>query len=585
MIKADFIHSDEGVDTAREEIVRSSILAIDLETTGLSPLISDVRLLQVATSAERCFIFDMNTIKVESLEFLYNRVRSPEVVKIFQNAKFDIKFLMRHFNWQHFPTIYDTYLASILISCGRQERHDLATITERFLKLRLNKELGKSDWSIHSLSQDQLSYAARDACILFPLRERENEFLKALDLERAALLEFDCVEAVASLELNGFYLNRNHWQTRVDEQTRQRDELELQIKKHFDGFEQTDLFGDTQINLDSPIKMLSVFQKLGCPLQSTAEDDLRPLADRFPVIKDFLKYREMSTAIKMFGLAYLDFVSTVDERIHANFRQIGTPTGRFTCAEPNLQQVPSKKIYRSSFQAQGDNKSLIIADYSMVELRIMAEFSRDGRLLDAFSNNIDLHQYTGAHAFGLPLESAAKGTQQRQIGKMLNFGTAYGAAAARFATISGLSVNKADEALKAFWGLYKGLDIYLKEAESRAANEREIHSYSGRTWKLDYDPADSKAVGYIKRTGRNFPIQATCSDIIKRALFFLRDASREKNIKIVNVVHDEIVCEADDGIIDEAKSLVSESMLRAEREVLTIVPAKVDVEVSNVWEK
>lgn len=586
-INAEYIKKQSSLERVREEILKAPVLGIDSETTGFDPLTDDIRLLQIATGPERGFVFDCRHVDMKEATWLRDKIADERTVKIFQNAKFDLKFLMQKFNWQHFPTVFDTYLASVLIACGDKDaRHGLGVLAEDFAGVELPKEHGGSNWGQPDLSDEQLTYAIRDACILFPIRDKQREFINTLGLQRVALLEFDCVEAVAALELKGFFLERAHWESRLKIQSERKKELETKTKEHFKPVVPVSLFGEIEVNLDSPVELLPLLKKLGVPLTGgTLEDELRPFAERYPVINDLLDYREMATALKMFGPDYLNFISPYDNRIHAEFRQIGTPTGRFTCNNPNLQQVPSEEKYRSSFQAQGEVNSLIIADYSMIELRIMAEFSQDEKLLEAFRNNIDLHQFTGANAFGLPLEAAAKGTEQRQLGKMLNFGTAYGAAAPRFAAISGLPESKAGEALAAFWGLYKGLDKYLKEAEHRAVEENEVHSFSGRTWRLDYDSTDHRSIGAVQRIGRNFPIQASCSDMMKRAMHFMRERTRWEPAGLVNVVHDESVTETQDRYLEEAQQIVSESMIQAAEEILTSVPAKIDVNVSKVWQK
>lgn len=586
-IKAEYIQDYQAIRNFREEIMAAPVIGIDLETRGFDPLTKTPRLLQIATGPERGFIFDLNHITPDVMVWFGDKLRDPATVKMYQNAKFDIKFLMHHFGWQHHPNVYDTFLASVLIACGDSEvRHGLEVLAENYAGVELDKQYGGSDWDANELSEEQLAYAIRDSCVLFPIQEKQNKFLEAYDLQRVALLEFDCVEAVAALELKGIFLNREHWQERLDRQAVRKTELEAKTKEHFRDVVPVSIFGEIDVDLESPVKLAPLLRKLGVPLTGgTMEDELTPFVDKFPVVKDLLDYREMATALKMFGPDYLDFINPADGRIHSEFRQIGTPTGRFTCNKPNLQQVPGEEQYRSSFQAQNDNSSLIIADYSMIELRIMAEFSLDEKMLEAFQNNIDLHQYTGSYAFGLPLEAAAKGTEQRQIGKMLNFGTGYGAAAPRFAAISGLSIQKSKESLAAFWGLYSGLDKYMKECEIRAVEENEVHSFSGRTWRVDYDPSDHQSIGAVQRLGRNMPIQGTCSDMMKRAMYFMRNETRDKDIDLVNVVHDEAVNEAHDSLIEEARQIVSDSMLRAAEEVLTRVPAKVDINVSKVWQK
>jgi DNA polymerase-1 len=585
-IKAEYIRDAESVAKFRDEILAAPAIGVDTETTGFNPLQDRLRLVQIATGPERCFIFDTYDIPQSELFFLNDIFADEQKPKYFQNGKFDMKFLMHQLGSGAFPTIFDTYLASVLIACGDGSvRHGLGVLADHYAGIDLPKDEQKSDFDAPVLSEAQLAYAARDACILFPIADKQRKFLRALDLERAGLLEFDCVEAVADLELRGIYLNAEEWRNRCERQHAQLIDLSGVLMEHFKTVAPVSLFDEVDVDLESPVKLLPLLNKLGVPVESTMEDELRPHKDRFPVVKALLDYREVSSALKLHGPEYLKFIDPYDGRIHADFRQIGTPTGRFICQSPNLQQVPKEDLYRNSFQAQGEGKGLIIADYSMIELRIMAEFSRDEKLLEAFHNDIDLHQYTGSRAFGLPLEAAAKGTEQRQIGKMGNFAATYGTGARRFSAFTGLAVKKSEEVLKAFWGLYTGLKAYMDEAGARAVEEHEIRSFSGRTWRLDYDPTDHQSIAAVDRLGRNFPIQATCSDIMKRSMYFQRNKTRGRDAGLVNVVHDEGVTEFLLAEEQEIREIVSTSMIKAAEEVLTVVPAKIDLNVSSMWKK
>lgn len=587
MINATYIRDPASIPGVRDEILAAPVLGIDTETTGFDPHTKELRLIQVATGPERVVMFDKRYIPSDELGFLWDIFADESKVKIFQNGKFDIKFFLKHTPAEAFPTIFDTYLASVLIACGDNSvRHGLGELAQNFCGIELNKEEGSSDFGADILSENQLNYAARDAPVLFPIMEKQKHFLRALDLERCALLEFDCVEAVADLELRGIYVDQAHWNARCARQQILKIDLAGQLTEFFRPVAPVNLFDEVEVNLDSPVELLPYLKRLGVPLtDTTLEGEIKQYVDTHPVIKALIDYREQATALKMFGPEYIsDYIHPVTGRIHPEFRQIGTPTGRFTCNNPNLQQIPGENEYRNSYRA-ADGKKLIIADYSMIELRIMAQFSRDPRLLEAFQKDIDLHQYTGSQAFGLPLEAAAKGTKQRQIGKMSNFAATYGTGAERFSKIGGLSKKKSQEVLDAFWALYGGLDGYMQGAAARAVEEHEVRSYSGRTWRLDYDPTDRKSIGQVERIGRNFAIQATCSDMMKRAMYLMRKKFRGRDAGLVNIVHDEAVPEVPDAFVEEAKEIVQSSMMSAAEDVLSLVPAKVDMHVSPMWLK
>ena len=583
MISTEYITKQETVEKFRDEILAAPVLGADTETTGLDPLLSNLRLLQIATSPERAFVFDIFKLGTSCLDFIRDIFKDKTKVKIFHNAKFDEKFLRDEGIADEFQSVFDTYLASVLVNCGDDTvRNDLASVARHYANIELDKTEQKSNFA-GDISEEQIKYAARDAAVLLPVRDRQNEYLRTLDLCRVAALEFDAVEAVACMELDGFYLDHDEWKARVDKQTEELVSLREKLLQFFRPVSEVSIFGEIGVDPESPIQVLKGLHRLGIDVEDTMEANIKHLAHTTPVIQALLDYREVSTALKMFGGEYLNFIHPHDGRVHADFKQIGTPTGRFTCYEPNLLQVPQEGVYRSSFKAQGENRKLVIADFSQIELRILAQFSRDERLVEAFCSGADLHAFTAAGVFNKPIDQISP--KERFVGKGLNFGTVYGIGPKRFARNSGLPYKQATAALDAYWSVYKQLDKHLKKCEERAVSDLESHSYSGRTWRFSCDQNDYAAASQVKRLGRNFPIQATCSDILKRTLYLLREGFRNTNNKVVNVVHDEIVVECDVNVLKETEQTVLDCMSAAADEVLTVVPSKVDVKTGDVWQK
>lgn len=582
-MKIDYIRKLETVQQVRDEVLAAPVIGIDTETTGLDPLSSELRLLQLSTGPERAFVFDLKLMNknAQCFQFIRDILNDPSTVKIFQNAKFDIKFLRHHFAAKEFATIYDTYLASQLIACGDdQERHNLQELASKYAGVNLDKEQQRSDFSVNELTEEQIRYSGIDACILHEVRSGQNKHISALGLERVCSLEFDAVDSVVLLELNGIYLNKDKWLHRVNDQTEKIKEVGEKLKQHFSKVAEVSLFGELDIDLESHKQVLVALKKLGVPVEdTTGEPAIKHLASKYPVIADLLDYRELSTALKMFGLEYVERIHEFDGRVHSDFKQIGTPTGRFTGNKPNLQQVPQHSQYRGCFEAQEGNK-LIIADYSQIELRIMAQFSRDEHLLKNYENDEDLHAFTADQVSKIVGQSIP-----RHTGKGLNFGTAYGVGPTRFAASSGLTYKEAADALNAFWKVYSGLDVFLKESGQRAVDELESHSYSGRTWRFDCDPTDMKSSSQVNRLGRNFPIQATCSDILKRSMYLMTKKFEGTSGKLVNIVHDETVTECSANEVEEVKKIVSECMMEAGEQVLSLLPCKVDIKVEDRWVK
>ncbi|HEX8142168.1 MAG TPA: DNA polymerase [Pyrinomonadaceae bacterium] len=252
------------------------------------------------------------------------------------------------------------------------------------------------------------------------------------------------------------------------------------------------------------------------------------------------------------------------------------------CTNPNIQQVPHAIEYRRCFRAP-EGRKLVIADYSQIELRILADFTGDKGFVDAFNSGADLHRVTAAQVFGVPLEGVTK--EQRDFAKRLNFGVVYGIGAQRFAMMTGLSVTESEDLLRRYFSTYRQLDAWLRDAANRALRERMARTASGRLARFRFDPEDRQAASLAQRNGKNTPVQGSSADILKRALRLLHDKLRDTTACIVNIVHDEIVVEADASQAQEVAKTVEDAMCAAGEEYVKKVPVKVETEVSDEWVK
>jgi DNA polymerase I-like protein with 3'-5' exonuclease and polymerase domains len=252
------------------------------------------------------------------------------------------------------------------------------------------------------------------------------------------------------------------------------------------------------------------------------------------------------------------------------------------CNSPNIQQVPHGPEYRRCFRAPSGRK-LIIADYSQVELRILADFTGDDGFIKAFKSGADLHKTTAAQVFNVSLEEVTK--EQRDFAKRLNFGVVYGIGAKRFALMTGLSETEAQNLLMRYFQTYRKLDAWLRETATRGVREREVRTASGRLARFKFDATDNQAVSQTQRNAKNFPIQGTSADILKRALRLLHEQLRGTSAQIVNVIHDEIVVECDENEADEIAPKVENAMVSAGEEYIKLVPVKVEYQIADEWLK
>ncbi len=574
----------EPAEIARvAESLRAELaIGLDTETTGLDPHTRRPRLLQVATAHE-AFIFDCFRLSPEALRPIFDLLAAPAPVKIGHNVKFDAKFLMRHFGVR-VGGIFDTYLASQLISAGDDgDRHGLEPVVRRFLGVDLDKTAHMSDWS-QELTPEQLEYAARDATILPPLRERMLTRLHSLELMRVAQLEFDCVLAVAGMELAGVHLDVDRWRALIARKRIEHDAVAEELQRELGaGAAQMNLFGAPEtINLDSPAQVRDALGRLGIELEDTREWTLQRLAPHHPVIEKLLLHRGLSRGLSSYGENILGYLNSATGRLHPDFRQIGTPTGRLTTSSPSLQQIPHTVEYRSCFRAPAGRR-LIVADYSQIEMRILADIAGDAALLAAFEAGADIHRTTASQMFGLALDAVTK--SQREAAKGLNYGLVYGMGADGLARRLECSVPEAQRLIDRYFAAYPQIAHWLNEAAETAVRDRQSRTIAGRLWKFKNDPQDRTELAALRRVGKNAPIQGSASDLFKHAMALLDDALLDRNAALVNSIHDELIVECDEAIADEIAELVRDRMRRGVTDFLHRVPVVVDVVVSDEWVK
>jgi DNA polymerase-1 len=601
------ITTSDGLRDAVAELSRYAVIGFDTETTELDPYKGRVRLVQLSTPEGFVYVFDLDRFasgdmrKVESLEPLRKLLAAQRPVKIAHNAKFDAKWIRHYLNaelggeydsWKCTQIeverggLFDTLLASQIVSAGdTEDRHSLQLVVERYLNEPMDKSAQLSDWS-GELSESQLEYAARDAAIMIPLRDKLVERIKGDSLGRCAQLEFECAMPIAEVELAGVFLDVLCWREQISAVQKKRTILAEELQAMLaEGATQGLLFENARadINLDSHTQVMAALKRLGIELpDSTRNWKLQPLAAKHEQIAKLLEYRTVQKSLTSYGENIINEINPKTGRIHASFHQIGAPTGRMACTNPNVQQVPHAIEYRRCFRAP-EGRKLVIADYSQIELRILADFTGDDGFISAFNSGADLHRVTAAQVFNVPLEEVT--IDQRSFAKRLNFGVVYGIGAQRFSMMTGLSQTESEDLLRRYFSTYRSLDSWLRDAALRALRERTARTASGRMARFNFDPADKQAASLAQRNGKNTPIQGSSADILKRALRLLHDKLRGTTACIINMIHDEIVVEADDAEAVEIGKVVEDAMCKAGEEYVKKVPVKVETEIADAWVK
>src|SRR5438067_1656030 len=321
----ELITTAKDLRRAVEDLATRNAIGLDTETTDLDPYLARLRLIQLATS-DRVYIVDFNHFadgdpkQSDALAPLRKLLTSPRPIKIAHNAKFDAKFI-KHNLGVDIVGLFDTLLASQLVSAGDiEERHGLNAIAARYL----NEEVDKSERLSNSefeLSESQLQYAARDAAVLLPLREKLIDRIKSLGLIQCAQLEFECVMPVVDLELAGFYMDKTRWLEQLAIVEEKRGEVANELQEMLgEGVAQASLFGPPRanINLDSQQQVTEALTRLGIPLpDSTRNWKLQPLAAQYPIVAKLLEYRTMQKALTSYGQNMVELINPRTGRLHA----------------------------------------------------------------------------------------------------------------------------------------------------------------------------------------------------------------------------------------------------------------------------
>lgn len=567
---------NEAMD-ALKSLKTAKILAIDTETTGLNPHTDKLRLIQIATYDSKTYIFDCNKILSECKN-AFNELLNSQSVKVFQNAKFDLQFLKSN-GINVSGNLFDTMLAAQLLrTSGGPRRAGLGVIVQHYLGFDLPKEEQKSDFS-GDLTQSQLQYAASDASVLLQLRDVMIGQLKANYLVEAARLEFACAYAISDIEFSGIYLDIEKWDILRKKIEKQKEDALTELYPHT-GYPtvQMGFFGEDiryELNMDSNKQVLELLHKNGIMVKNTSKHELAPYRNN-PIIKSLNKYRHSAKALSSFLNSIPKQINPKTNRLHPHYSQIGAWSGRMSCGGPNIQQIPREYEFRSCFVAPSGRK-MVIADYSQIELRVIAQISRDERMISAYQNGEDLHKLTASLISGKDMKDITK--KERQAAKAVNFGLVFGMGAAGLKAYSAetygvdMTLDEASLFKMRFFRGYKGIEAWHNGIKrSMPSMSRTL---AGR--KHNYNENSGMSGRY------NTPVQGSAADIIKNALGMLHLRLKGTNTYIAAVVHDEIVLECDEDKAHEMALLLKDTMEEAGRKYVKDLPIVVDANVADSW--
>lgn len=560
-------------------------LFLDIETTGLNPLDSDISLIQIMSNiGNPVLIQDINDIQV------FKSVIESNLV-IGHNLKFDTKFLKHHCNL-NISNVYDTYLAELVISGGLQAGRRGAKLSDLALKyagIELDKSEQTSFKPDQALTQSQIEYACMDVQVLPAIYKAQQEIIQDQGLQDTINIEMACLPATTWLELSGIPFDLKGLEEIKHKTTDNIERLSIEIKELLrpgNLQKQQDLIGNGlfDINLSSPDQLLKAMQNVGIDIHDTKDETLSDIIH--PIGQLIKKYRAEEKLLSGFINKIPGHINPLTKRIHARFNQFGAHSGRFTSSKPNLQQQPHDQAWRSLFKANNDT-SIITADYSQIELRILAEVSKDKEFIKAFNEGADLHSLTASKVLNIPIENVTK--EQRTTAKTVNFGISYGMwtdGLIRRMKQNGIELTQ-DEAkniIDGFYKSYRGVGKYLWDISEQGLKELKLRNAANRYIKLT-PPVTSRDEGGIKRKSKNLPIQSVGADILKIAMASLHKELADKGVKLINCVHDELVFEAPKDKAPAVAEIIEREMIAAGKKYIKSVPVLVDVTISEAWQK
>ena len=591
------ITNPEQAAQAVAELEKHDMLGVDIEGTGLDPYVDKLLLVQVGT-AEKSYIFDAQRMSLFGLEPLIALLENPKIIKLMHNGKFDYGFIKLQVGAK-VANIYDTMLAEGILTAGIKHLQSLAALSEQYLETRLNKSVRKSFEELkYQITEDQLKYSALDTLVLFPIFDQQFKRLKEENLVNIAKLEFAVTVVVAEMELKGIYIDVDMWRKIIDELRKKRVGFALQfqdaIRPLYEAT-QVDLFGVNSevINMNSQPQLMDLFNnKLGVIVPSTGDEIL--VGVDHPVAKILRDYRAYEKLISAFGESLLAKVNKKTGRLHPDFMQLGTATGRFACANPNLQQIPrnsEEAPFRKCFKPAAGYK-LVVTDYSSMEMRILASLSKDKMLVDTIKNGYDIHSRTASLMWGLEYSAdfKKKYPEQRQAAKIINFGLVYGMGPGGLARQIGKSMDEARELMDIYFRSYPDIKKWLNRAGDDAVRRGWSVTPAGRKrWyhmPETTDPDYKRKISQIQREAKNHPIQGTNADVTKYALVFMQDRLKKEGVDgfVTHTVHDEVVCEVREDQAEDWAKIQVEEMVRAGELIIKDVPIASEPFVGDVWE-
>ncbi|MGV6830092.1 MAG: DNA polymerase I [bacterium] len=576
-----------------KKLMQQPSVCFDTETTGLDPLTAELVGIAFSWEAGKGFYvpFPEERDKAQDkIELLRPFFESESIEKIGQNLKYDIKVLAKY-NVSVKGKLFDTMLAHYLINPDM--RHNMDVLAETYLNytpISIETLIGKKGKNQLSMRQvpieKQTEYAVEDADITLQLKEHfEKELGEANTQKLFNDIEVPLLSVLAAMELEGINLDQDFLKSLA---TALEDDIQkLEKAIYEEAGEEFNIASPKQLGvvLFEKMKLVDKPKKTKTGQYSTAEDVLSYLAKDHQIIQNILDFRGLSKLKSTYVDALPNQVLEATGRVHTDYMQTVAATGRLSSNNPNLQNIPIRtergRQVRKAFIPRSEEYTLLAADYSQIELRIIAALSEEETMIEAFKNGEDIHASTASRVFNVPISEVSRA--QRSNAKTVNFGIIYGVSAFGLSNQTDLTRSESKELIDTYYETYPKLKAYMSAQVDFARDHGYVQTVLGRRRYLkDINSRNAVVRGAAERNAVNAPIQGSAADIIKIAMINIHKKLNDGNYKtkMLLQVHDELVFDVYKPELEEMKTLIKSEM---ENAYTLSVPLDVDLDIGNNW--
>ncbi len=568
--------TSERLNQLYKQLDKVEIISFDTETTGIDPTQAELVGMSFSFEKHKAYyvpIHENQNKAQEQIESFRKYLEDPKKKFIGQNIKFDI-LMMKQYGIEIPKVHFDTMIAHYLLEPDL--RHKLDILSENYLNYKMvpiEDLIGKKSSGQISMRDVELEkikeYAAEDADVVFQLSPVLKKEIKEFNVESVLEdIELPLIHVLASMEHEGVKIDADFLRDYSKVLSKGIDETEKMIYK----------LAGVQFNISSPRQVGEVlFDRMKIPYKwkktstnqySTDEEKLTELADENEIVNIILKHRKLSKLKSTYVDALPLMINPKTGRVHSSFNQARAATGRLASENPNLQNIPIKdeegREIRKSFVPRDSNHILVSADYSQIELRLIADISQENSMMEAFIQNQDIHRATAAKIYNVPYDSVS--SDQRRNAKTVNFSILYGAGSTNISRQLGISRSEAKELIDQYFNTYKGLKNYMQSVVSNAVEHGYVTTLLGRKRVLrDINSKNALAKSNAERVAINTPIQGTAADLIKMAMINIHKKFKSEKIqsKMILQVHDELVFDVLKSELKEVKEIIEFEMKNA----------------------